>query len=157
MAVAASAAACGDPSVTGTSLEPPQTTTAPAETTTTQPATQTTTAPAEATTTQPAGLSDGNGDASATRAQEGELPGAVDVPAPRAPATDGEAVGADATEDPPSASALEPVTATSSPAAAVSDDVPDLAMVDVATGATVQVRSLVTGETPLLLWFWSPY
>ena len=38
----------------------------------------------------------------------------------------------------------------------VSADVPDLAMVDVSTGSTVSLRSVVTGRTPLLFWFWSP-
>ncbi len=37
-----------------------------------------------------------------------------------------------------------------------SDGVPDLAMVDLSTGSTVSLRSVVSGETPLLFWFWSP-
>ena len=39
----------------------------------------------------------------------------------------------------------------------ISDDVPDRDLVDVTTGEAVNLRSLVTGEQPLLLWFWSPY
>ena len=42
----------------------------------------------------------------------------------------------------------EPVT--------VSDDVPDVDLTDMATGDTVQLRSFVTGDKPLLLWFFSP-
>ena len=37
-----------------------------------------------------------------------------------------------------------------------SDDVPDLAMVDLSTGSMVSLRSVVSGATPLLFWFWSP-
>lgn len=39
----------------------------------------------------------------------------------------------------------------------VSEDVLDFDMVDVHTGETVNIRSVVTGETPLLFWLWSPY
>ena len=42
----------------------------------------------------------------------------------------------------------EPVT--------VSDDVPDTALTDMSTGDTVSLRSFVTGDKPLLLWFFSP-
>ena len=42
-------------------------------------------------------------------------------------------------------------------AIAVSADVPDLEMVDVASGSNVRLASLVTGDTPLLLWFWAPH
>ncbi len=40
---------------------------------------------------------------------------------------------------------------------AVAADVPDFEMVDVASGASVQLVSLVTGDKPLLLWFWAPH
>ena len=39
----------------------------------------------------------------------------------------------------------------------ISDDVPDLEMFDVATGARVSLRSVVKGEKPLMFWFWSPF
>ena len=42
-------------------------------------------------------------------------------------------------------------------AVAVSADVPDLEMIDVATGSNVRLVSLVTGDKPLLLWFWAPH
>ena len=43
----------------------------------------------------------------------------------------------------------EPVT--------ISDDVPDVDLVDISTGETVNFRSFVTGDKPLLLWFLSPF
>ena len=49
-------------------------------------------------------------------------------------------------------------TTTEAPTALeISDDVPDIAMFDAATGATVNLRSVVKGEKPLLFWFWSPF
>ena len=39
----------------------------------------------------------------------------------------------------------------------VSDDVPDFDMINVSTGATVNLRSVVDGRTPLLVWLYSPY
>ena len=42
-------------------------------------------------------------------------------------------------------------------AVAVSADVPALEMIDVATGGSVRLVSLVTGDKPLLLWFWAPH
>ena len=43
----------------------------------------------------------------------------------------------------------EPVT--------ISEDVPDVDLVDISTGETVNFRSFVTGDKPLLLWFLSPF
>ncbi|MXV99235.1 MAG: hypothetical protein F4126_02570 [Acidimicrobiaceae bacterium] len=48
------------------------------------------------------------------------------------------------------------VAASDAPASP-SGDVPDLDMVSVYTGETVNLQSLVSGETPLLLWFWAPH
>ena len=42
-------------------------------------------------------------------------------------------------------------------ASSATGDVPDLDMVSVYTGETVNLQSLVNGETPLLLWFWAPH
>ena len=39
----------------------------------------------------------------------------------------------------------------------VSEDVLDFDMVDVHSGETANIRSVVTGRTPLLFWLWSPY
>lgn len=36
-------------------------------------------------------------------------------------------------------------------------DVPDLEMIDVSTGATVNLQSFVANEKPLLFWFWVPH
>ena len=40
---------------------------------------------------------------------------------------------------------------------AISEDVPDVDLVDISTGETVNFRSFVTGDKPLLLWFLSPF
>ena len=61
------------------------------------------------------------------------------------------------------ASAPIVVTLTASPAGSdpgavrVSEDLLDFDMVDVHTGETVNIRSVITGRTPLLFWLWSPY
>lgn len=39
----------------------------------------------------------------------------------------------------------------------VSEDVLDFDMIDVHSGETANIRSVVTGRTPLLFWLWSPY
>lgn len=39
----------------------------------------------------------------------------------------------------------------------VSEDLLDFDMTDVHSGETVNIRSVVTGGTPLLFWLWSPY
>ena len=49
------------------------------------------------------------------------------------------------------------VTGSDVGAVPVSEDVFDFETVDVHTGETVNIRSVVTGETPLLFWLWSPY
>ena len=53
----------------------------------------------------------------------------------------------------------EPAPAASGDVAAPSaaTDVPDAEMIDVRTGATVNLQSVVDGTTPLLLWFWVPH
>ena len=57
-----------------------------------------------------------------------------------------------ATTEPPATTTTEAPTAIE-----ISDDVPDIAMFDAATGATVSLRSVVKGEKPLMFWFWSPF
>ena len=37
------------------------------------------------------------------------------------------------------------------------DEIPDIDMIDVSTGATVNLQSLAGGSEPLLFWFWSPH
>ena len=43
------------------------------------------------------------------------------------------------------------------PTIQVDEDVPDVGMIDLATGETVTLRSLVTGDKQLLVWFWAPW
>ena len=42
-------------------------------------------------------------------------------------------------------------------ATVVSEDVPDVDLTDLSTAESVSLRSFVTGDKALLLWFWSPY
>lgn len=49
----------------------------------------------------------------------------------------------------------EAVAPTSS--AASESDLPDVDVVDVVTGATVNVSALAPGDKPLLVWFWAPH
>ena len=46
---------------------------------------------------------------------------------------------------------------TGSAVAAGPGDVPDLQMINVHTGATVDLQSVVDGQMPLLFWFWAPH
>ena len=69
---------------------------------------------------------------------------ARDDEAPAEDARDDEAPAEDASDDGPGA-------------VDVSDDLLDFDMIDVQTAETVNIRSLVDGETPLLFWLWSPY
>ena len=36
-------------------------------------------------------------------------------------------------------------------------DVPDIDMIDISTGAAVNLRSLIDNTKPLLFWFWAPH
>lgn len=36
-------------------------------------------------------------------------------------------------------------------------EMPDIAMIDVSSGATVNLQSLVGDDKPLLFWFWAPH
>ena len=76
--------------------------------------------------------------------------------------TDTEPVAGPAGPDPPGAE--EPVNGGPTTkgdeqpgAVQVSEDMLDVDMIDVHTGETVNLRSVVNGETPLLFWLWSPY
>ena len=78
-----------------------------------------------------------------------EVPAAGDAPA-EAPDE-----GSDPTEGEPSTAGA---TDNGEPAEVeVSADVLDFDMIDVRTGETMNIRSVVNGETPLLFWLWSPY
>lgn len=76
-------------------------------------------------------------DAGTTPAEPPDSPGEVEEP----PA-DGSGTGD--TEDQPGA-------------VEISEDLLDFDMIDVQTGETVNIRSIVDGQTPLLFWLWSPY
>ena len=62
-------------------------------------------------------------------------------------------------ESPATSAAAEPseTAGTGSAVAAGPGDVPDLQMVDVHTGMTLDLQSVVDGQTPLLFWFWAPH
>ncbi len=62
----------------------------------------------------------------------------------------------DVATNPEPASTGADVAASDAPAGAAGD-VPDLDMISAYTGETVNLQSLVSGETPLLLWFWAPH
>ena len=40
---------------------------------------------------------------------------------------------------------------------ASSGEIPDVDMIDVSSGATVNLQSLAAGDEPLLFWFWAPH
>jgi hypothetical protein len=59
--------------------------------------------------------------------------------------------------DPPSAQGSEaPVTSAAEDPTPPSD-LPDVPLIDLATGAEFSVASLVPSDTPILLWFWAPH
>lgn len=53
------------------------------------------------------------------------------------------------------APAPEPTTETAAPAP--TSDLPSVELVDVATGATVNLASFAPADQPLVLWFWAPH
>ena len=73
-----------------------------------------------------------------------QVAGLVTAPEPAVDASDDEEPAEDASDGEPGA-------------VDISDDLLDFDMIDVQTGETVNIRSLVDGETPLLFWLWSPY
>ncbi len=52
-------------------------------------------------------------------------------------------------------SATEPAPESAAPAPA--SDLPSVEVVDVATGATVNLASFAPADKPLVLWFWAPH
>ncbi len=63
---------------------------------------------------------------------------------------DGDAVEPAAGDDAPPTEAAEP-------AAAVDSVLPDVDVVDLATGETVNLASFAPADRPILLWFWAPH
>ncbi|MDE0605356.1 MAG: hypothetical protein OXI18_13215 [bacterium] len=53
------------------------------------------------------------------------------------------------------APAPEPATETAAPVPA--SDLPSVELVDVATGATVNLASFAPSDRPIVLWFWAPH
>ena len=51
--------------------------------------------------------------------------------------------------------APEPATETEAPAPA--SDLPSVELVDVGTGATVNLASFAPADQPIVLWFWAPH
>ena len=90
-----------------------------------------------------------------TPASSATQPAPADSPAPASSAAkpdDSSATKEEATAD-AAADTSEQVAAP----IAVSGDVPDLELTDVATGDGVQLRSLMPADTPVLFWFWAPH
>ena len=69
-----------------------------------------------------------------------------------------EATTTTTTQVPATTTTTQPQTTTTQAptVVAISDDVPDYDMIDVHTGTTVNLRTVVKGDKPLLFWFWSP-
>ena len=61
------------------------------------------------------------------------------------------------TEAPPATLAPAPEMATETAAPAPASDLPSVELVDVATGATVNLASFAPADLPLVLWFWAPH
>ncbi len=83
--------------------------------------------------------------------------GGADSSPTTAPAETGAATESQAPAEPVSEGASGESASANGAAVAVSADVPDLEMVNVASGTGVRLASLVTGDKPLLLWFWAPH
>lgn len=77
---------------------------------------------------------------------EAELPPTTDAPTDTPPAS--EAPSAQEPEAPVTSAAEEP---------APPSDLPNVPVIDLATGAEFSVASLVPSDTPILLWFWAPH
>ena len=63
-------------------------------------------------------------------------------------------------EEPPATSEAAGPSETAGAGSAVAagpGDVPDLQMINVRTGTTFGLQSVVDGRTPLLFWFWAPH
>ncbi|MYJ31703.1 MAG: hypothetical protein F4067_03760 [Acidimicrobiia bacterium] len=57
----------------------------------------------------------------------------------------------------PATQAPAPEPATESAAPAPESDLPSVELVDIATGATVNLASFAPADRPLVLWFWAPH
>ena len=92
-------------------------------------------------------------DAPAAAAQDDSPTSSAATPEPSPTTEDGAPeAGAQTADEGTTDDSAAPVPALAGPG-----DVPDLDMVDVHTGQTVNLQTLVTGQTPLLFWFWAPH
>ena len=99
-------------------------------------------------------------EAAAAAAAEAEAAAAAAAEAEAAAAAAAEAEAAAAAEAEATTTTAAPTTSaapTTTAAPVVETDVPAQDMIDVRTGATVNLRDFVDGSTPLLLWFWAPH
>ncbi len=68
--------------------------------------------------------------------------------------------GCGVSASPPQAATATPTGTRGPPATddrGIAADVPDVQVVDVATGASSSLRALLPGDKPVLLWFWAPH
>ena len=96
-------------------------------------------------------------DGSSATADGGVESSPATAPAETGAATESQAPAEPDGDQPGSEGASGEGASANGAAVAVSADVPDLEMVDVASGSNVRLASLVTGDKPLLLWFWAPH
>ena len=78
-------------------------------------------------------------------ADQSESPTAAEAAPDAEPAANDSAVGDGAAD---AGTAVAPVDP---------GDVPDFEMINIQTGAPVNLQSVVDGSTPLLFWFWAPH
>ena len=96
---------------------------------------------------------DAPADAADAAAQDESSTSSAAAPEPSPTTEDGAPeTGAQTAEEGTTDDSAAPVPALAGPG-----DVPDLDMVNVHTGETVNLQTLVTGQTPLLFWFWAPH
>ena len=88
-------------------------------------------------------------------ADHSESPTAAEAAPDTEPAASEDTARSSASED----NAASDGAADDSTAAAPVDpgDVPDFEMINIQTGAAVNLQSVVDGSTPLLFWFWAPH
>ena len=99
-------------------------------------------------------------DATVPAADQSESPTAAEAALDAEPAASGDTASSRASEDTTASdSAVGDGAADDSTAAAPVDpgDVPDFEMINIHTGAAVNLQSVVDGSTPLLFWFWAPH
>jgi hypothetical protein len=84
-------------------------------------------------------------------------PGAAPVTLPRAGATTQPSTPPEAAEGPAVPSTAGNTTSSEAAADPVENFFPDVDVIEIATGETVNMQSLVAIDRPVLLWFWAPH